>query len=138
MRWNWATVRTIGWLAAWTIRLAALFVVPVNRKPSSATTWLMLIFLFPFVGLPVFLLIGSPKLSRHRRGQQHVLDEGIAHAVTYLRQQPDMAPALDLRALAPESLHEAEVMTRSIFGAVAEQQRVTVAADLLGRCTPRA
>jgi acetylornithine deacetylase/succinyl-diaminopimelate desuccinylase-like protein len=39
---------------------------------------------------------------------------------------------IDLRALAPESLQRAEAMTRSIFRAVAEDQRVTATIDLLG------
>ncbi|MFT4035973.1 MAG: cardiolipin synthase [Patulibacter sp.] len=57
-------------LLGWAVRVAALIVVPVNRRPSSATAWLMLIFLLPYVGGAIFLLIGDPKLPRARREKQ--------------------------------------------------------------------
>jgi cardiolipin synthase len=61
----------------WTIRLAALYYVPRNRKPSSATAWLMLILLLPFIGLIIYLLLGSPKLNKRRRAQQKNMDLAI-------------------------------------------------------------
>lgn len=57
------------------VRLAALLIVPVNRRPSSAMAWLLAIFLIPYAGVIAFLLIGNPKLPRHRREKQrHVND----------------------------------------------------------------
>ena len=35
------------------IKIAALGTVPENRRPSSSTAWLLLIFLLPVVGLPL-------------------------------------------------------------------------------------
>jgi len=61
----------------WTIRIAALFIIPKNRKPSSATAWLLLIMLLPFIGALIFILIGSPKLNRRRRAMQVSMDETI-------------------------------------------------------------
>ena len=60
------TAAALAYLASWAIVIAALFVVPRNRKPGSATAWLMLIVLLPYLGALIFLLIGSPKLSRRR------------------------------------------------------------------------
>ena len=59
------------------IRIAALIIVPRNRKPSSALGWLLAIFFIPFVGVILFLLIGSPKLGRKRRKRQKEIDQFI-------------------------------------------------------------
>jgi len=67
-----------GFILDWTIRIGALFVVPKNRKPSSATAWLMLILLLPFLGLIIFILLGSPKLNKKRRNMQKHMDNTIA------------------------------------------------------------
>ena len=52
------------------LRVVALVVVPRDRRPSSAMAWLLLIFFVPSLGVIAFLLIGSPKLPRHRREKQ--------------------------------------------------------------------
>jgi cardiolipin synthase len=57
-------------IVGWVVRFAALVAVPVNRRPSSATAWLMLVFLLPYVGGALYLLIGNPKLPRARREKQ--------------------------------------------------------------------
>jgi cardiolipin synthase A/B len=61
----------------WVIRILALFIVPRNRKPSSATAWLMLILLLPIIGVLIFILLGSPKLNRRRRAMQKHMDDAI-------------------------------------------------------------
>ena len=61
----------------WFVRIAAVLVVPVNRRPSSATAWLMLIFLVPYVGLIAFLMIGTPKLPKARREKQRQVNARI-------------------------------------------------------------
>src|SRR6478672_10693365 len=94
MFWNWATITALVGLVGWILRLVMLFIVPVNRKPSSATAWLMLIFLLPYIGLIIFLLIGSPKLSRHRRAQQRTMDSLISKAITDAEQQPELTALL--------------------------------------------
>src|SRR3954447_670277 len=66
------------------IRIAALIVIPRERKPSSAMAWLLAIFLIPFVGILFFLLLGSPKLPRARRAKQTRITEMIAEAVREL------------------------------------------------------
>ena len=71
MFWNWATITALVGLIGWILPFVMLFIVPVNRKPSSATAWLLLIFLLPYLGLVIFLLLGSPKLSKRRRAEQH-------------------------------------------------------------------
>jgi len=72
-----------------------LFVVPHNRKPASATAWLMLIMLFPTFGLILFLLIGSPKLPKRRRDLQATMDKIIAKAVKKAQKNPKLAALLN-------------------------------------------
>jgi cardiolipin synthase len=70
---------SVVWLILdWIIRIGALFFVPRNRKPSSATAWLLVIFLIPTLGLLFYLIIGSPKLPKSRREAQKTLDGFIA------------------------------------------------------------
>jgi hypothetical protein len=85
----WQTVATIAYALGWVIIVAALFVVPRNRKPGSATAWLMLVLLFPFVGLFLYWLIGSPKLSRRRRAQQRRMDAMLAREAAWRDASPD-------------------------------------------------
>jgi cardiolipin synthase len=68
----------IGLIIDWSIRLSALYFVPKNRKPSSATAWLMLILLLPFIGVFIYLILGSPKLNKSRRRMQKNMDETIS------------------------------------------------------------
>ena len=74
----WVTVAF--WLALlidFVIRVLAIIIVPRNRKPSSATAWLLAIFLIPYVGILFFLLIGSYKLPKGRRRKQDEINRFI-------------------------------------------------------------
>ena len=63
------------WLLDFAIRIAALFYVPRNRKPSSAMAWLLAIFLIPFIGILLFLIIGNTRLPKKRRLKQQEIDQ---------------------------------------------------------------
>ena len=54
----------------WVIRLIALIVIPPNRRPQTALAWLLAIFLFPFVGIALYLLAGNWLLPKKRRARQ--------------------------------------------------------------------
>ena len=57
------------------IKIVAIGFVPEGRRPSSSTAWLLAILLLPLVGLPLFLLMGSPYINRRRhRIQQEAND----------------------------------------------------------------
>ena len=60
------------------IRVAAVIIVPRNRKPTSAMAWLLAIFFIPFLGVFLFLLIGNPRLPRARRRKQDLINRNIA------------------------------------------------------------
>jgi cardiolipin synthase len=89
---TWVIV--VGTMIGWFIPLVMLFIVPVNRKPSSATAWLLLIFVLPWVGLIIFLLIGSPKLSMRRRSLQRDVNRTIRSFVYEAQSDPALAPIL--------------------------------------------
>jgi cardiolipin synthase A/B len=59
------------------VRIAAIIVVPRNRRPTAGMAWLLAIFFIPFLGIVFFLLIGSPKLPKHRREKQAEIDAFI-------------------------------------------------------------
>ncbi|PJJ65606.1 cardiolipin synthase [Compostimonas suwonensis] len=52
------------------IRVVAIIVVPRNRRPTSGMAWLLAIFFIPYIGVILFLLIGSTKLPKRRREKQ--------------------------------------------------------------------
>jgi len=53
------------------VRIWLLGYIPKNRKPTAATAWLLLIYIIPLFGTILFFVIGSTKLSRRRRRNQH-------------------------------------------------------------------
>jgi cardiolipin synthase len=59
------------------VRVTAIIVVPRNRRPATAVAWLMAIFLIPYIGVLVFLLIGSYKLPKKRRDKQQAINQFI-------------------------------------------------------------
>src|SRR3954449_4500605 len=73
------------------IRITALFVVPRDRKPSAAMAWLLAIFLIPFVGILLFLVIGRTRLPKKRLAVQVEVDRMIAEKAANLDPAPRRA-----------------------------------------------
>ncbi len=92
MRADWTIVSITLYSFLFLIPIVMLFVVPHNRRPTSAIAWLLLIALLPLIGLPIFLLFGNTKLSRQRRAQQRLMDELVGARVREDQQNPDLAP----------------------------------------------
>jgi cardiolipin synthase len=88
---DWAIIAAILYVGAWVLFAVALFIVPRNRKPGEATAWLMLIFLLPFLGFLLYLVLGSPKLSKQRRAMQGSMSETLTKMIDTLKQHPDWA-----------------------------------------------
>lgn len=59
------------------IRVFAVIYVPINRRPQTATAWLLAIFLIPYAGFILFLLLGSSHLPRRRRAKQLEINQYI-------------------------------------------------------------
>ncbi len=60
-----------------TVRIAAIIVIPRNRRPTSAMAWLLAIYFIPLAGVLLFALIGNPRLPRKRRKMQQQINEYI-------------------------------------------------------------
>ncbi len=59
------------------VRVVALLVIPRNRRPSTAMAWLMAIFFLTYIGIILFLLIGSTRLPKRRREKQQEISRFI-------------------------------------------------------------
>ena len=59
------------------IRIAAIIIIPRNRRPTSAMAWLLAIYFIPIVGVLLFLLIGNPRLPRKKRQQQEQINTAL-------------------------------------------------------------
>ena len=75
------------------IKIVAIGVVPENRKPSSSTAWLLLILFIPVVGVPLFLLIGSPYINKRRQNIQAQANELLEIGTESL---PTVPPSADV------------------------------------------
>lgn len=74
---SFSLISVISWVLSWLVIVALVLFVPRNRKPSSAIAWLLVIFFLPIIGLFLFAVIGSPKLSNRRREQQREIDKQL-------------------------------------------------------------
>jgi cardiolipin synthase len=96
---DWALVTTIvvGLLLVVdiAIRVVAIITVPINRRPQTATAWLLAIFFIPYLGFLLFLLFGSTKLPRKRRERQSAINTYILEttAGTERVRRDDAGPA---------------------------------------------
>jgi cardiolipin synthase A/B len=79
------------------LRLAALGVIPANRKPSTGMAWLLVILLSPIIGFVAFLFFGSARLERRRRAWQ---GEASRRIMERTRGIADLPPDPDVPAYA--------------------------------------
>lgn len=89
------------------IKIIAVGVVPENRKPSSSTAWLLLILFLPIVGIPLFLILGSPYVSGRRARIQ-------AGANKLLALGTDGVPNAPESVTLPRGLGEVVELSRSL------------------------
>ena len=87
-------------LLDYTIKILAVGFVPENRRPGSASAWLLLILLVPVVGLPLFLLLGSPYVKGRRHRTQAAANQVITDmAASYPTVPAGIDVPADLRSL---------------------------------------
>jgi cardiolipin synthase len=91
-----ATAATTTWIVIeYIVKIIAIGVVPENRRPSSSSAWLLLILFLPIVGIPAFILLGSPYINHRRARIQAEANELTAEGTGDL---PDVPPSLDTAA----------------------------------------
>lgn len=81
-------------VAEWAVKILALGAVPENRKPGSAAAWLLLVFFAPVVGVPAFLLLGSPYVRGRRERIQGEVNRRILERTSALPALPSQAAAV--------------------------------------------
>jgi cardiolipin synthase len=88
---NWQIAVFVFVIFEWCLRIFMLFVVPRNRHPSSALTWLLLIMVIPFFGTLLYVLFGNPKLPRVRQHAQFRADSRTNRTIQELvKNQPSL------------------------------------------------
>ncbi|WP_210604864.1 cardiolipin synthase [Brevibacterium oceani] len=87
------SVLSISWIVLeYIAKIVAIGVVPENRRPSSSSAWLLLILFVPIVGIPLFLMLGSPYINQRRARIQAQANELMHEGADDL---PDVPPSLD-------------------------------------------
>ena len=81
----------VAFVIDWTIRIAALIIIPRDRKPTAAMAWLLAIFLIPVIGVILFLVIGSYKLPKKRLAKQREIDNVITERMKDVETHVDPA-----------------------------------------------
>ena len=109
-----APVGSIWFILDWSIRIAALFIVPRNRKPTAGMAWLLLIFFFPALGALIFLIIGNPKLPKKRQQAQTTSDKIIARLLAEFREKHDSNQLLSAKA--PAKYQKLAALSESLSG----------------------
>lgn len=71
------------------IKVVAIGTVPENRRPSSSHAWLLLILFLPGLGMPLYLLIGSPSV----RGRRHRIQAGANELLQLAQRSVATLPA---------------------------------------------
>ncbi|MEZ0491666.1 phospholipase D-like domain-containing protein [Kineococcus sp. TBRC 1896] len=71
------------------VKVWAIGTVPEDRRPGSSSAWLLLILFLPVVGLPLFLLLGSPHVTGRRHHVQQLANQVIADSVVDLPAVPE-------------------------------------------------
>ncbi|MGC2940361.1 MULTISPECIES: cardiolipin synthase [unclassified Brevibacterium] len=99
-----ASVATTTWIVIeYIVKIIAVGVVPENRRPSSSSAWLLLILFVPIIGIPAFLLLGSPYINQRRARIQAEANELMHEGADDL---PDVPPSL---VAAPEFVSVAQL-----------------------------
>ena len=86
--WSWTLLA-----AEWLVRLVLLAYIPQRRPPAAARTWLLLIFLFPWAGLLVYLIVGRIQIPKRRRKLLEKLSRTVRQAAKGL--PPEIRTPID-------------------------------------------
>ncbi|SJM61708.1 cardiolipin synthase [Gulosibacter sp. 10] len=91
---------TIYVVIEYIVKILAIGIVPENRRPSSSTAWLLLILFLPIVGVPLFLIIGSPYINARRARIQAQANDLLQQGTSNLPDVPESVdPPADLRGI---------------------------------------
>jgi len=82
------------------LRIAALGIIPRNRKPTAGMAWLLVILFDPWIGFFFFLFFGSARVGRKRREKQAEINAIISERTAAIAD-----PDVDASPLVTTMLH---------------------------------
>lgn len=104
---TWEVLLLAYLISGWFLRFVMLFIVPRDKQPASATSWLLLIMIEPVIGSVLFAMFGQPSLPKPRRRAQDKVDKLTAKELdelrnkkSYLFQQPRTPELVEAQKLA--------------------------------------
>ncbi len=107
---TWAVLLTTALLLVeYVLKFVAIGTVPQDRRPSSSSAWLLLILFLPFVGFPLYWLIGSPWV----RGRRHRVQQEVNRMISTFAQK---APQLPSGVEASPGLRGVVTLNRNLTG----------------------
>ncbi len=74
--------------------VAALGVIPGNRKPSTGMAWLILVLAVPFLGFVAFMMFGSTRVGEKRRSKQRDVNAAIMARTAEYAELEETEPGL--------------------------------------------
>jgi len=72
-----AIVAVVLLVGDFVVRVLSVIFIPRNRRPQTALAWLLAIFFIPYIGIGLFLLVGTFRLPKRRRDKQVEINEYI-------------------------------------------------------------
>lgn len=75
-----------------TVRVLSLVLIPKNRRPQTALAWLLAIYLIPYFGIALFLLVGTFRLPKKRRDKQAEINRLIVETTEGFDRVAEEAP----------------------------------------------
>ncbi len=95
---TWFWLEHLLLLVDWAICIVALVVIPRRKDPSSARTWLLVIFLVPWLGFLLYVFLGRAYMPRKRIRIQKKAEERVQRAHAQLSDESLPPP---IKALLP-------------------------------------
>ncbi|PSS43014.1 cardiolipin synthase [Arthrobacter woluwensis] len=87
---NWSWLLSVWLVIDIVLRVVLLGVVPGNRRPNTAMAWLLAIFLVPSLGLLLFLLFGTFRLSGRRVRKLEDVNRRVRDSSTLVAAAPEV------------------------------------------------
>ena len=102
----WTVMWVIWIVVSYTIKIIAVGVVPENRRPGASMGWLMAILFIPLVGVPLFIMFGSPYVNDRRQRIQAEVNQLLEKGTKDVPDWPEgYEPASDFAQIVQLNRH---------------------------------
>ncbi|OFT91984.1 cardiolipin synthase [Brevibacterium sp. HMSC24B04] len=102
----WTVMWVIWLVVSYTIKIIAVGVVPENRRPGASMGWLMAILFIPLIGVPLFIMFGSPYVNDRRQRIQAEVNQLLEKGTKDVPDWPEgYEPARDFAQIVQLNRH---------------------------------